>query len=121
MAENKSNLLVRTFREFSEDDCLSMAAALAYYTVFSLPPLLVLIITIVGLAYDPQTAQQAIEEQIGGTAGEGVKEQIHMMIQAANRPERGAIATVVGYVHRNDPNELRAERITIDGRTVELR
>ena len=33
----------------------------------------------------------------------------------------GATATVVGYVHRNDPNELRAERITIDGRTVELR
>lgn len=33
----------------------------------------------------------------------------------------GTTATVVGYAHRNDPNELRAERIMIDGRTVELR
>lgn len=33
----------------------------------------------------------------------------------------GTTATVVGYAHRSDPNELRAERIFIDGRTVELR
>ncbi|OLC17234.1 MAG: hypothetical protein AUH29_02755 [Candidatus Rokubacteria bacterium 13_1_40CM_69_27] len=33
----------------------------------------------------------------------------------------GTRATVVGYPHRNDPNEMRAERITIDGRTTELR
>lgn len=33
----------------------------------------------------------------------------------------GAEATVVGYPHRSDPGEMRAERITIDGKTVELR
>lgn len=33
----------------------------------------------------------------------------------------GTRATVVGYPHRNDPNEMRAERITIDGKTTELR
>lgn len=33
----------------------------------------------------------------------------------------GTRATVVGCPHRNDPNEVRAERITIDGKTVELR
>ena len=33
----------------------------------------------------------------------------------------GTKATVVGYPHRNDPNEMRAERITIDGKTTELR
>jgi hypothetical protein len=33
----------------------------------------------------------------------------------------GTKATVVGYAHRNDPNEMRAERITIDGKTTELR
>ena len=33
----------------------------------------------------------------------------------------GATATVVGYPHRSKPDEMRAERITIDGKTVELR
>ncbi len=33
----------------------------------------------------------------------------------------GETATVVGYPHRSDPNEMRAERITINGKTVELR
>src|SRR5690349_2115329 len=39
----------KTFQEFSADDCMTQAAAIAYYTVFSLPPLLLLIIAIVGL------------------------------------------------------------------------
>jgi Family of unknown function (DUF6152) len=35
--------------------------------------------------------------------------------------QTGAVASVEGYPHRSDPNEMRAERITIDGKTVELR
>ena len=35
--------------------------------------------------------------------------------------KHGATATVVGYPHRSKPDEIRAERITIDGKTVELR
>ena len=40
---------------------------------------------------------------------------------AASALKVGVTATVVGYPHRTDPNEMRAERITIDGKTVELR
>src|SRR5687768_2317283 len=41
-------LVKETARDFSEDDCMSSAAALAYYTIFSLPPILVIVLTLAG-------------------------------------------------------------------------
>ena len=46
-----------TFKDFSEDKCARMAAALSYYTVFSLPALLILVLAIVGFFVDPGAAQ----------------------------------------------------------------
>ena len=47
------NLLKNTVGDFIEDQCPHMAAALSYYTVFALPPLLVLILSITGAFFDP--------------------------------------------------------------------
>ncbi|XZE55506.1 YihY/virulence factor BrkB family protein [Planctomycetaceae bacterium SH139] len=90
-------LLKSTLQAFIDDDCLTMAAALAYYTVFALPPLLFLLLTIVtwgmSLAYDSDQAESKandlIEEQASEMVGnETVAAQISNMLEQ-NRQQSG--------------------------------
>jgi membrane protein len=55
---NPLDLATRTYSEFSDDDCMTQGAALAYYTVFSLAPLLLMVISIAGIILGRQTVQQ---------------------------------------------------------------
>jgi membrane protein len=90
-------LLKSSAKDFIDDECPRMAAALAYYTVFSLPPLLVLILMLVGVIWDPQTIQRAIEGQFAGIIGSEAAQQIHAIIENANRPGSGGpLATILG-------------------------
>jgi membrane protein len=84
-----------TFRDFSDDKCSRMAAALSYYTVFSLPPLLLLILAIIGFFVDPADAQGRFMDQITGLVGPQGGEAMRTMIEQANHP-RGGIMAVVG-------------------------
>ena len=61
--------LREVFDEWSKDDALSLGAALAYYTVFSMAPLLVLVIAIAGLVFGRADAQGEIVAQVQGTVG----------------------------------------------------
>ena len=67
-------LLKSAVSDFMDDECPRMAAALSYYTVFSLPPLLVLLILIAGTVLDPSDVRGALEAQLGCplAAGMGV-------------------------------------------------
>jgi membrane protein len=90
------DLLKRTFRDFSADDCPRMAAALSYYTVFALPPLLILILTVVGTFLDPATAQEAIRGQVGEMLGPEGSQQVATIIEQADRPEGHGLPAVLG-------------------------
>ncbi len=67
-------LLKTVFSRFAQDDCSTMAAALAYYMLFALPPLLYLLLAIVshgmGLAYNAEHANQKAQDFIAAQAGE---------------------------------------------------
>jgi membrane protein len=92
------NLLKNTLKDFDEDQCPRMAASLSYYTVFSLPPLLVVILSIAGAVLDPGQVQQALTSQMQSLIGaEGVK-QVVQIIQNAKRPGSGGgpLATILG-------------------------
>jgi membrane protein len=92
-------LLKRAFRDFQEDDCPRMAAATSYFTIFSLPPLLVLVLAVVGMFVDPADVQGRIQAQIEGLVGADGARQVETMIDAANEPEnRGLAPTVMGVV-----------------------
>lgn len=97
-AKNFWQLIKQTFSEFSEDDCPSMAAALAYYTVFSLPPLLVIVITVAGFFWSPDAIQGTIEGEIKGMIGESGKEQIHNMMVEARLSNRSGMAMALGAI-----------------------
>jgi membrane protein len=89
-------MLKKAAADFIEDDCFSMAAALAYYTVFSLPPLLVLVLTITGAFVDPRRIEELIEGQAQGVVHEQGIEQLDTMIEGARQTGPGTLATVMG-------------------------
>jgi membrane protein len=72
-----------TVNEFIDDDCPALAAAIAYYTVLSLPPLLVLVITVAGFIWSPAEVERAIEAQIQGMMGSAAAEQVATMVASA--------------------------------------
>lgn len=94
MAQAKAGLdvLKQTFSEFAGDDCPRMAAALAYYTVFSLPPLLVILVTIAGTVWDPEQVRSLIQQQVGSAIGPGAQEQILTMIESAGERLQGGFS-----------------------------
>src|SRR5688500_15276439 len=88
-------LVKDTINGFSEDDCPTMAAALSYYTVFSLPPLLVLLLTILGAVMDPQDIQGNIEAQMRSAMGPSGAQQVHTILANADRPGAGGLLPTV--------------------------
>ena len=88
-------LLKHTAIDFWNDDCPRMAAALSYYTVFSLPPLLILIIAIAGWIWDPEQIRGSIESQMGSLIGPEAALQVRAMIGHAESDDPQSIWTKV--------------------------
>lgn len=87
----------RAATDFLRDRCTRLAAALSYYTIFSLPALLVLVVLVTGLLVDPQVVEARLVEEIRSLVGAEGAEQIRTMLQNANRPgSGGAIAWIIG-------------------------
>lgn len=81
--------------DWSRDRAPRLGAALAYYTVFSLVPFLVVVIALIGLVFGEVAAQSAILSQIAELVGEQTAAAIKDMIQRANQPSTGLFATAV--------------------------
>ena len=81
--------------EWQRDRALMLGAALAYYTLFALAPLLVLVIAVAGLALGRAAAQGEIVAQIEGLMGPDGAKMIEGMIVRASRPASGVVATLV--------------------------
>jgi membrane protein len=69
---------------------------LAYYTIFSLAPLLIIAVAVAGLAFGMQAAQGEIAGQIQGLVGRDGAKTIEAMIQSAHKPAHGVIGTIIG-------------------------
>src|SRR5712675_2605094 len=74
----------------------SMGAAIAYYTVFSLAPMLILVIAIAGLVFSQAAAEGAIVDQLGDLMGREGAAALQSMIKGASHKRAGVIATVIG-------------------------
>src|SRR2546422_7016335 len=88
-------LLREVYAEWQKDNALSLGAALAYYTIFSMAPLLVLVIAIAGLAFGRAAAEGQIVEQIGSLVGPAPAKAIEGMITRASGTKAGIVATLV--------------------------
>ena len=92
------SLLKETLREWREDGAPRLAAALAYYTTFSLAPILVLMIAVAGLVGGREAAQTQTMAQVQDLLGAEGREFIEGMIESASQPETGLTATLLGAV-----------------------
>lgn len=89
------NLLKQSFQEWQDDKVSQLAAALAYYTIFSLTPLLVLAIAIAGAVFGEEAARGEIVGQIQGLVGTSGAEAIETALKNADRPEISSIASLI--------------------------
>jgi membrane protein len=91
-------LLKETASEWLEDNALRLSAALAYYSTFSIAPLIVIALAIAGWVFGREAASGMLDQQLysllGGAAAEGVKG----MLQSASKPSSSAMAGVLGIL-----------------------
>jgi membrane protein len=83
---------------WSKDRIASLSAALAYYTLFSLTPILLICIALVGLFFGPEAAQGKILDEIGSLVGQETGRQIQAMIETASKPASAILAQLFGIV-----------------------
>ena len=99
--KNISDLLdifKRTYEDWKEDRASRLAASLAYYTIFSLAPLLVIAIAVAGFIWEQEAVEAQVMSQIQGLVGaEGAIFVADLIESAGNTPE-GILATIIGII-----------------------
>lgn len=91
-------LLKESFSEWQQDKASLLAAALAYYTVFSITPLLVIAIAITGAVFGQDTARKEIMTQVNGLVGAQGAQVIETALTNADQPQLGGIASLISVV-----------------------
>jgi membrane protein len=95
---NAFSLLKQTAIEWLDDKAPQLGAALAYYTVFSLAPLVLVLLAIIGVLFreDPAGAWSRITEQMGYFLDKSAVQVVTDIAQEASKPGKSAMATVIG-------------------------
>ena len=93
-----AELLAQAVAKSLKDNIPRLAAALAYYSIISLAPLLLIALVVAGLTLGEQTGQRQIAEQMQGVTGNTGGPIIQALINQANQPVVGVVATVLGAV-----------------------
>ncbi|HEX9941950.1 MAG TPA: YihY/virulence factor BrkB family protein [Thermoanaerobaculia bacterium] len=91
-------LIKESFKEWRDDGALDLGAALSYYTIFSLAPLLLIVIGVAGIFFGREAVQGQLVGELRGLVGQQGGEAIQTMIANAGRERTGVLATVVGVV-----------------------
>lgn len=90
------DMLVKSFEAWSNDRASSMGAALSYYTVFSIAPLLLIVIAVAGLFFGQDAVRGEIVLQLRGLIGQQAASNVESIIQNAWHPTASIIATAAG-------------------------
>jgi membrane protein len=92
------DIFKRTYQDWKEDRASRLAASLAYYTIFSLAPLLVIVIAIAGFIWRHEDVEAQIMAQSQSLVGVEGATFIADMIRSASNPTEGILATIIGIV-----------------------
>jgi membrane protein len=91
-------MLKAAVADWREDRATRLSAALAYYSVFSLAPLIVIAISIAGVFFGEEAARGAIEGQIAGAIGRDAAAGVEEMIEGARQSDAAGVMAIVGVV-----------------------
>ena len=95
---NLPDLFKLSCQGWKEDKASRLSAALAYYTIFSLAPLLVIVIAITGLFWQQHAVQQQVMGQIQSLVGADGAKFVSDLLTSASNPAKGILATIVGIM-----------------------
>jgi membrane protein len=90
------SLLKESIANFIADEALSRGAAMAFYAVTSIAPILLIVVAIAGLAFGQEAAQNALAEQLTALMGQQSAEMLQTAVQSASDTSSGVLATVIG-------------------------
>jgi membrane protein len=95
---NVFSLLKQTFQEWMQDKAPQLGAALAYYTVFSLAPLILVLLAIVGVIFrdDPVGAWDRVTQQMSYFLDQSAVQIVQNIAQKASQPGKGLVAAIIG-------------------------
>jgi membrane protein len=96
--KNALRLLKTSGSEWSNDKAPRLGASLSYYTIFSLAPVLLLVVAVAGMVLGREAAQGKIVEQLSGLMGPDAAKAIEAMLEKASQKGGGILATVIGVV-----------------------
>jgi membrane protein len=91
-------VLKDAFSAFNQDNCMKLSAALSYYTVFAIGPLLVIVISLSGWFYGQEAVQGKLYGQISGLVGAEAALQLQEIIKNVQQTGGGVIGTIIGSV-----------------------
>ena len=91
-------LIKTTINGWNSNYAQSMGAALAFYTLFSIAPLLLIVLSITGYVFGLEAARGEIASQLQNLMGEQGAMAVQALLQNVNKPRDGAMATVIGVV-----------------------
>ena len=91
-------LSIKAAKAWSDDFAPSMGAAISYYTVFSLAPLLIIVIAIAGAVFGREAVQGQIVAQLGGLIGDQGATMIQGLIASASDTDKGLVAGLISFV-----------------------
>jgi membrane protein len=91
-------LLKQTVSQWSDDEASRLAASLSLYTLLSIAPLLVIAVSVAGLAFGDEAARGQISQQISSIVGPQAGQSIESLVANARTPSSGIISTVVGVI-----------------------
>ena len=87
-----------TVNDWLDDGAMSLAAALAYYSLLSLAPLLVISVAVAGLVFGHDAARGQVAGELGGVVGAEAAQGIQSVVASAQSPVSGVLSTIVGVV-----------------------
>jgi membrane protein len=96
--KNFAKILKITVKEWWNNEPFRQSAIIAYYAIFSLPALLVLIINFVGLFYKRETISGEISRQIEGLMGRDTAEQVAKIVDETGKGEAGIISGIIAVI-----------------------
>ena len=91
-------LVKQAVNAWIDDYAPSMGAALSYYTLFSIAPLLLIAISLAGMAFGIEAARGEVVGQLQGLMGESAALAVQGLLESASQPAKGLVATLIGAV-----------------------
>src|SRR6478736_5215719 len=89
-------MLKETVFAFIDDEALTRGAAIAFYTVTSVAPVLLIVVAIAGLAFGHEAAQNSISRELGDLMGQQAAEVLQSVLISAANKSSGIVATIIG-------------------------